>query len=83
MRVEVLVVPRARAAHCARDGDRLRVRVTAAPEGGEANRQVVAAVAGWLGVAPGAVEILRGHRGRRKWLWVPVDRLPPGPGAPP
>ncbi|MDA1348088.1 MAG: DUF167 domain-containing protein [Chloroflexi bacterium] len=45
---------------------KLKVYVTAAPEGGKANAAVVALLADRLGVAKGAVQIVRGHRSRDK-----------------
>ncbi len=44
----------------------LRVRVTAAPEGGEANRAVIALLAEAFGVAPSRVELVRGAASRDK-----------------
>ena len=43
-----------------------RVRVTAAPEGGAANRAVIALLAEALGVAPSRVELVRGAASRDK-----------------
>ena len=57
------------------------VRVRPRAEGGEANRALVRAVSGWLGVPPGSVRLLRGARGREKLMEVDgrtdeeVDRL--------
>lgn len=48
------------------------VRVTAPPVEGAANEAVVRAVAGALRLAPSAVAIERGDRGRRKLLSVPA-----------
>lgn len=50
------------------DGPRLAVRVTAAPEGGKANRAVVKLVARALGVPPSALGVARGGKGRDKFL---------------
>jgi hypothetical protein len=64
-----------RAARTAVGGDRdgaLVVRVTAPPVEGAANDAVIRAVARALGVAPGAVAIERGDRGRRKLLSAPA-----------
>ena len=47
-------------------GGVLRVRVTAAPEGGEANRAVIALLAEAFGVAPSRVELMRGATSREK-----------------
>jgi len=48
----------------------LLARVAAAPVDGAANRALVRLIAGELGVAPSAVELLSGERGRRKRLQV-------------
>jgi uncharacterized protein YggU (UPF0235/DUF167 family) len=48
----------------------LRVRVTAPPVEGEANRAVSALVARALGVRPSAVTVARGTRGRDKLIRV-------------
>jgi len=48
----------------------LRLRVTAAPVEGEANRLVKRMLAEALEVAPSKVEILKGEKGRRKKVRV-------------
>jgi len=53
-------------------GDRLKVRVTAPPEGGRANRAVVRLLRDWLG---GDAEIVAGHGSPDKTARV---GLPPG-----
>lgn len=69
--VRVRVQPRA-----ARDeivgwrADALGVRVTAPPVEGRANAAVAALVAGALDLPPSAVQVVRGERGRDKWLRV-------------
>ena len=57
-----------------RDG-RLRVRTTAPPAGGEANRAVVKLLAKYLGVAPSRIVIRHGAAGRNKQVLVagPID----------
>jgi uncharacterized protein (TIGR00251 family) len=47
-------------------GGRLRIRTTAAPADGEANREVARQLARAYGVPPSRVELLRGARGRDK-----------------
>ena len=47
-------------------GDALRVRVAAAPVDGAANEAVIDVLASALGVAPSALEIVRGNRSRNK-----------------
>lgn len=51
-------------------GDRLKVRVSAPPEGGKANAAVCALVAGALGVKPGAVRVVQGHANPEKTLEI-------------
>jgi hypothetical protein len=56
--------------------DALGVRVTAPPVEGRANVAVAALLAGVLGLPSSAVRVVRGERGRDKWLRV--DGLSPG-----
>lgn len=49
-------------------GDRLKVRVSAPPEGGRANRAVCALVAARLGLKPGAVTVAAGAGSPEKTL---------------
>ena len=48
----------------------LRIAVTAPPEGGKANRQVVQLLATTFGVKRGAVEITSGHTHARKRIHI-------------
>ena len=48
----------------------LRVRVTAPPVEGQANRAVAAVVARALGIRPSAVSVVRGERGRDKTIRI-------------
>ena len=69
--VAVRVQARARRNEVAEQpGGVLRVRVTAAPEGGEANRAVIALLAAALGVAPSRIELVRGAASRDKLFRV-------------
>ena len=69
--VVVRVQPRARRNEVVPQPDgSLRVRVTAVPEGGEANRAVVALLAEALGVAPSRIELVRGAASRDKLFRV-------------
>jgi uncharacterized protein YggU (UPF0235/DUF167 family) len=54
----------------ARPDGGFRVRVTAAPEGGEANRAVIALLAEALDVAPSRIELVRGGASRDKLFRV-------------
>ena len=51
-------------------GDRLKVRVSAPPEGGKANHAICRIIADALGLKPGAIAIERGHASAEKTLRV-------------
>ncbi len=51
-------------------GDRLKVRVSAAPEGGKANKAICALLADRLGLRPRDVEIVAGHASPEKVVRV-------------
>lgn len=55
----------------------LRVRVTAAPEDGRANRAVIELLAEALCVSPSSIALVRGATSRDKWF-----RLPAGAALP-
>jgi uncharacterized protein len=75
--LEVRVQPRARRNEVVEQaGAVLRVRVTAAPADGEANRAVIALLAEAFGVAPSRVVLVRGATSRDKLFRIepPVSR---------
>jgi uncharacterized protein len=51
-------------------GDRLRVRVTAPPEGGRANEAIIALLVEALSIAKSRVKIVRGHASRERLVVV-------------
>lgn len=51
-------------------GDSLKVRVTAPPVGGKANKALVEFLAGELGIASRQIEVITGHTARRKRVRV-------------
>ena len=66
-RIRLHVVPGAtRAGVVARHGDGWKVRVTALPQGGAANRAVVRLLSDLLGVHARDVTLVAGHSGRDK-----------------
>jgi len=76
--LHVRVQPKAReSAIVGWQGGALRVRVTAAPEDGRANRAVIALLAEALSVPPSSIALVRGATSRDKWF-----RLPEGAALP-
>ncbi len=55
-------------------GEFLRIRVTAPPEGGQANRLCCRLLAEKLGIAPSRVEIVSGHNARKKRVRIQEGR---------
>jgi len=51
-------------------GDRLKVRVSAPPEGGKANKAICAAIAEALGVKARDVEVVAGHTSPEKTVRI-------------
>ncbi|MBI2322314.1 MAG: DUF167 domain-containing protein [Chloroflexi bacterium] len=67
----VRVAPGARQERLALDADgTLRIAVRARAVEGQANRAVCAALAGWLGVPPSAVALVRGAASRLKVVQI-------------
>ena len=64
--IAVRVRPGARRNTVEREGDTIRVQVTAAPEDGKANAAVRKLLAKALGVAPGRLSLVRGQTARDK-----------------
>jgi uncharacterized protein YggU (UPF0235/DUF167 family) len=58
-------------------GEAFRVCVTAAPDGGQANRAVIALLAETLGVPPSSLTLVRGASSRDKWFRLPVGTARP------
>lgn len=70
MQMKIRVQPKAGRNAIEVAGDKVTLRVTAAPEGGKANDAVVALLAKRLGVAKGRVSIVRGHKSRDKTVLI-------------
>lgn len=80
LHIDVLVSPRARAdAIVGWHGDALKVRVAAAPAGGEANRRLLAYLADCFGVPVSGVGLEAGGAGRRKRVSVSSPKRLPEP----
>ncbi|MXY46931.1 MAG: DUF167 domain-containing protein [Chloroflexi bacterium] len=70
MDLDIRVQPRASRNTIEIDSERIKVRVTAAPEGGKANDAVVALLAKRLRVPKSSVRIVRGHKSRDKRIRI-------------
>ena len=70
LELDIRVQPRASRNAIEIDGERITVRVTAAPESGKANDAVVALRAKRLGVPKRSVQIVRGHKSRDKRIRI-------------
>jgi hypothetical protein len=55
------------------EGEAVKARVRAVPEDGKANAALETLIAGWLGVAKGAVSVVGGARSRVKRVSVSGD----------
>ncbi|MBL1216444.1 MAG: DUF167 domain-containing protein [Planctomycetes bacterium] len=86
--LKIRAVPGAKADQVAGyHGDRLKIRVSAPPEGGKANKAICKVVAQHLGLKPRQVTVAAGHTCRDKTLTIEgidghtlADRLnPPEP----
>ena len=70
-RLEIRVQPRSsRDEVVALEDGKVRVRVTAAPEGGKANKAVIALLSDVLRVAKSNIVLVKGHTGRDKILVI-------------
>ena len=70
LELDIRVQPRASRNAVEIDGERITVRVTAAPESGKANDAVVALLAKRLGVPKRSVQIVQGHKSRDKRISI-------------
>jgi uncharacterized protein (TIGR00251 family) len=70
LELDIRVQPRASRNAIEIDGERMTVRVTAAPESGKANDAVVALLAKRLGVPKRSVQIVRGLKSRDKRIRI-------------
>ncbi len=69
--LQLIVVPRSsRDTICGEQDGALRIKVTAPPVEGAANTAVCALLAKKLGLSRSNVQVVRGHRGKRKTVSV-------------
>ncbi|MEH6548649.1 MAG: DUF167 family protein [Pseudomonadales bacterium] len=55
---------------CGLHGERLKIRITAPPIDGKANKHLIAFVAKAFGVSKSQVQITSGELGRQKTIWI-------------
>lgn len=55
------------------DPARLKMKVTAPPQDGEANAEVIKFLAKTLGISQSKIEILRGHTSKQKDVLIDLD----------
>ena len=70
MKIRIKVTPRAKTERVVKDGDRLRVYVTAAPESGKANAAAKKLLAKHFDVPPSTITIISGHGSRDKMVRI-------------
>jgi hypothetical protein len=70
MLIQVKVTPKASAEKVVEQDGILRVYVTAAPEGGKANKAVIKLLAKRFGVPPSRISILHGQTARLKTIEI-------------
>jgi uncharacterized protein (TIGR00251 family) len=74
VRLTVRVQPRASRNEVAgRQGEAIKIRVTAPPVGGAANEAVIGVLADWLGLPRRAVAIVQGETARAKVVEIVTD----------
>ena len=78
MRFWVKVVPRSSKSEVlGKDGDAIKVKVTSAPEGGKANKELLEVLSRWLGVKKSKIRIVSGETSRKKLIEVEgLEKLP-------
>ncbi len=79
LQLQVRVTPRASRNQVAGvSGDRLKLKLTAAPVDGKANAALIRYLADLFGVAKSSISITRGDTGREKTVFIrPAPELPP------
>lgn len=68
--IDVKVIPRSSKNKIEFDGESLRIKITAPPVDGKANKAIVALLAKTLSVAKSAIVIVRGETGKNKLIRI-------------
>ena len=74
MNVDIRVVPGAKKQEIKRDGQSLKMKLVSRAQEGKANRELVDYLASIFSVRKSEVRIVSGERGRKKVVFLPVDR---------
>ena len=73
--LKILVLPRSSKNMLAgRQGDAIKIKLTAPPVGGAANRSCLNFLATYLGLSKSSLKILSGHASRRKLILVRAEK---------
>ncbi|MCZ7593376.1 MAG: DUF167 domain-containing protein [Kiritimatiellae bacterium] len=74
VRLTIRVVPRgSRTAVAGLHGDALKIRLQAPPVDGAANEALIKFLADTLDVPRSSIQLVRGHTGRSKEIWISGD----------
>ena len=70
MLINIRVIPRAKKEQIKKDGDILKVYVSAPPEDGRANKAVIKLLAEHFAVPKSKIEIIKGEKNRNKIIKI-------------
>jgi uncharacterized protein (TIGR00251 family) len=73
MRITVRVIPRSSKNEISREGDSIKVRLTAPPVDGVANEALLKVLAERLGIPKRALRIVQGATGRQKVIQIDAE----------
>jgi uncharacterized protein (TIGR00251 family) len=72
MNVDVKVITNAKRREISPMGSGLKVKVTALPQDGKANEELIDFLAGFFGLRKSDIRIVRGEKDKRKTLSLPI-----------
>lgn len=68
--IEVLVQPNSKEQSIEKFGEGLKIRLVSKPEKGKANKELIEMLSHFFGIYKDKIEILRGHKSRKKVVRV-------------
>jgi uncharacterized protein (TIGR00251 family) len=72
MNVDIKVITNAKKREISPMGAGLKVKVTALPQDGKANEELIEFLAGFFGLRKSDIKIIRGEKDKRKTLSIPI-----------